>query len=576
MRNIFLSILLSIFSLYTFAQMPLPTKERVKWADCEIGALISFDINVYEPEYQWRGQLDYNPGKVSCIYAEAPVCDITSWPGGFGEGKGSPQDWEQLKAAYAFKTDEEAKAYRGNPIDNLEKLAENKIPVLHTVGLNDKIVPIEENTFKLVDRYLKLGGIATVVPCTTGEHKLEGHHFDIDDPALIADFIHYHSKKASNRLNSEDYHKLRAGIRNSFIKFENEKKGRVAFLGGSITYNGGWRDSICNYLKNRFPDTDFDFIAAGIPSMGTTPAAFRLKRDILKNGPVDLLFEEAAVNDAANGRSKAEQLRAMEGIIRGVRSQNPACDVILMHFTDPGKMDMYRNNKVPEVIANHEEVAEHYKVSSINLAKEVTDRIDAGEFNWEDDFKNLHPSPFGQNIYFQSMKIFLENAWSGFVAEDDKLTSYELPEMLTPSCYANGVLIPANKVQAGKGWKVAGKWDPEDGKGTRPNYVNVPMLINEGVGQQLKFEFEGNTVGIAVAAGPDAGIIEYKIDRGEWQKQDLFTKWSSGLHLPWYFTLAANLENEKHVLRLRLTDEKNGQSSGSACRIRYFYVNQLQ
>ena len=83
-------------------------------------------------------------------------------------------------------------------------------------------------------------------------------------------------------LNSKDYHKLRAGIRNSFIKFENEKKGRVAFLGGSITYNGGWRDSICNYLKNRFPDTDFDFIAAGIPSMGSTPAAFRLKRDILK------------------------------------------------------------------------------------------------------------------------------------------------------------------------------------------------------------------------------------------------------------------------------------------------------
>lgn len=44
-----------------FAQLAKPTKEQIEWADCEIGAIIHFDINVYEPEYQWRGQWDYNP-----------------------------------------------------------------------------------------------------------------------------------------------------------------------------------------------------------------------------------------------------------------------------------------------------------------------------------------------------------------------------------------------------------------------------------------------------------------------------------------------------------------------------------
>ena len=43
------------------AQIPKPTIEQVEWADCEIGAIIHFDINVYEPEYQWRRQWDYNP-----------------------------------------------------------------------------------------------------------------------------------------------------------------------------------------------------------------------------------------------------------------------------------------------------------------------------------------------------------------------------------------------------------------------------------------------------------------------------------------------------------------------------------
>ena len=39
----------------------------------------------------------------------------------------------------------------------------------------------------------------------------------------------------------------------------------MAFLGGSITYNPGWRDMTCAYLTERFPETTFDFVAAGIP-----------------------------------------------------------------------------------------------------------------------------------------------------------------------------------------------------------------------------------------------------------------------------------------------------------------------
>jgi hypothetical protein len=73
---------------------------------------------------------------------------------------------------------------------------------------------------------------------------------------------------------------------------------------------------------------------------------------------------------------------------------------------------------VPEVIQLHEKVAEHYNISTINLAKEVTERIDAGEFDWENDFKDLHPSPFGQNIYAQSMKQFLESALKSNLSEN--------------------------------------------------------------------------------------------------------------------------------------------------------------
>jgi sialidase-1 len=244
-----------------------------------------------------------------------------------------------------------------------------------------------------------------------------------------------------------------------------------------------------------------------------------------------------------------------------------------MHFVDPQKMKSYRAGLTPDVILNHDMVAERYNVPSINLAKEVTDRIDAGEFSWENDFKNLHPSPFGQQIYYRSMKALLENAWYGTVAEDDKIISYSKVNPLDNDNYGGGILVDINHATLGKGWSILKNWKPNDGTETRANYTDVPMLIGNNTQGTLKFQFVGKAVGIAVAAGKDAGIIEYRIDNGAWQKQDLFTNWSKHLHLPWYYTLSTGLKNQKHTLRIRISENKNSQSTGTACRIRYFYVN---
>ena len=519
--------------------------------------------------YKWAKQ---NPEKVNCIYAEAPVCDFKSWPAGFGKGLGSANDWTRLKDVYGFSSDEEAKQYNDNPIDKLEALAKAKVPVLHMIGLNDEYVPAEENTYILINRYIQLGGIATIVPCTQHKQELKGHHFTIETPRLVADFIKYHSVQ-NLPLESANYHTMRNGIQNCRIQFERNKTGRVAFLGGSITYNPGWRDSICAYLEKRFPETKFDFVAAGIPSMGTTPGAFRLQRDVLSKGKIDLLFEEAAVNDATNGRSSDEQIKAMEGIVRHMRTVNPAVDIVMMHFVDPEKMDDYREGREPEVITNHNKVATHYNIPVINLAKEVTDRIDKGEFTWEGDFKNLHPSPFGQGIYAHSMIIFLENAFSAHIDNDDKITDHSLPEKLDKFCYDKGKLISVESVKLNQDWTIEPNWNPNDGTGLRPNYFNVPMLVGKP-GKSIVLYFEGTAAGIAVAAGHDAGIVEYRIDGSEWKKQNLYTCWSKQLHLPWYYTLANNLDQKKHKLELRVSNEKDIKSDGNACRIRYFFINE--
>jgi hypothetical protein len=56
----------------------------------------------------------------------------------------------------------------------------------------------------------------------------------------------------------------RGDYRNSKRIFETTGRGRVAFLGGSITEMDGYRPMVCDYLTKKFPQTEFDFVAAGI------------------------------------------------------------------------------------------------------------------------------------------------------------------------------------------------------------------------------------------------------------------------------------------------------------------------
>jgi sialidase-1 len=376
-----------------------------------------------------------------------------------------------------------------------------------------------------------------------------------------------------HKLSSSAFHVQRSSMQNSFLKFTQEKTGRVAFMGGSITEGGGWRDSVCAHLQQKFPYTKFEFINAGISSTGSTPGAFRLKDEVLAKGTIDLFFEEAAVNDRTNGFNDVAQIRGMEGIIRHMRLANPTADIIMMHCVDPDKIKDYNDGHVPNEIANHEKVAEHYKANTINWAKEVTDRINAKEFTWKADFKDLHPSPFGHKLYAGSLNDFLDAAYE-LALKETQIKPHAIPDMLDAFSYAGGNYTSINQATSLTGWKIIDRWKPTDGAGTRKQYVNIPALVAENPGDALKFKFKGSAVGICIASGPDAGIIEYSIDGQDFQSVDLFTQWSGGLHLPWYIMLNDELKNKKHTLQIRMSSENNKKSKGHACRILHFLVNE--
>ncbi len=117
-------------------------------------------------------------------------------------------------------------------------------------------------------------------------------------------------------------------------------------------------------------------------------------------------------------------------------------------------------------------------------------------------------------------------------------------------------------------------WQPKDGLGTREGFGSVPVLEGTQPGASFRFSFTGNAVGIAIVSGSDAGKIRYSVDGKQPKITDLYTEWSSMLHLPWYLVLEDDLKQGNHELKLEILSEKNTTSKGNACRIVYFLVNQ--
>jgi pimeloyl-ACP methyl ester carboxylesterase len=137
--------------------------------------------------YHWTA---LHPERVSCIYGDAPVCDIRSWPGGKGVGRGNPECWQRCLRALGLGEDE-AMAYRGNPIDRLAPIAAAGIPVIHVVGEADIDVPSCENTDVLEARYLALGGPMTVIRKPDCAH----HPHSLQEPAPVVEFILRHTPR---------------------------------------------------------------------------------------------------------------------------------------------------------------------------------------------------------------------------------------------------------------------------------------------------------------------------------------------------------------------------------------------
>ncbi|MCA9270575.1 MAG: SGNH/GDSL hydrolase family protein, partial [Planctomycetales bacterium] len=231
----------------------------------------------------------------------------------------------------------------------------------------------------------------------------------------------------------------RSSLTHAAQKFSREKTGHVAFMGGSITEMNGYRPMVCQWLEQKFPETKFTFTDAGIASTCSTTGAFRLQRDVLLHGPVDLFLVEFAVNDDQDAAHvRRDCIRGMEGVIRQLKTHNAEADVAIVYFCNEGMVAKLQAGETPISIAAHEAVAEHYGVASVNLAQEVAQRITDKTLTWK-TYGGTHPAPAGNRIAADLTIALLDDAWTKAAGKPSPVVA--LPAPLDEKSYVRGRFV---------------------------------------------------------------------------------------------------------------------------------------
>lgn len=315
----------------------------------------------------------------------------------------------------------------------------------------------------------------------------------------------------------------RAGLPNFLAKAGTAGASvKVAYLGGSITAQQGWRPKSLALFQKTWPDAKFGEINAAIGGTGSDLGVFRLHQDVLVGKP-DLLFVEFAVND---GGAPPDQIRrCMEGIVRQTWRSLPDCDVCFVYTLTEALAPPMLDGKFPRAASVMEEVADRYGIPTIHMAVEVARLAKEGKLVWKgplpktDEEKKkagdtvvfandgVHPYPeTGHELYLQAIARSMTPIREASKAKGP----HALPEPLLASNYEQAKLLPISQAVLSKGFRAL---DPQaDPFGKR--WANRMSTLHRAgdPGETITFQFKGTRCSIYDIIGPDCGQVIVTLD----------------------------------------------------------------
>ncbi len=301
---------------------------------------------------------------------------------------------------------------------------------------------------------------------------------------------------------------VRGGLPHFMAKIKAGEPVTVAFIGGSITQGGFcYRLQLSKWLESRYPGVKFTWVNAGVSGTGTDLGAFRVDEQVLATKP-DLVFIEFSANGGYTP--------AMEGIIRKIHAHDADTDICLLYSATGPHMRLYQKGETADVIKEQEELAEHYALPSVHMARRAAALEAEGRLIWkgsknEDSDKivfstdGLHPAKSGGNLYAEAVARSLDRIAASkakakafptpmFGSEWDNARMYNPAEV----CKRHGLWKEVNAAKDPRMKKFA-DWFPSVLTSSHPNST-------------LSFAFEGDMFGLFDLGGPEAGQLEVYVD----------------------------------------------------------------
>jgi lysophospholipase L1-like esterase len=349
--------------------------------------------------------------------------------------------------------------------------------------------------------------------------------------------------------------KERGGANNIFHKLENQDTVKVAYLGGSITAQPGWRVFSREWLSDNYPETEIIEINAAIGGTGSPFGVYRLRDHVLQYSP-DLVFVEFAVNDSSTETEKI--IRSMEGIVHQIWQQNPEIDICFIYTIKEDFIVIYQQDSLPTSIITMEKIADHYQIPSINFGPEVLSRVTDGKvlFTGDETAKDTIEvfSPDGVHPYPDSgHKIYLDVFADAFSKIQSKpiheIASHKINNPLIANPLVNAQMIDWTTIDTNEGLNPINVKDDPTFKGFSRYFDS----LGEGKPEDsISFSFRGKSLGFFDVIGPGTGTLSVSID-GEESTYSRFDKYCTYWRIS-YKTIDG-LEDAEHTVTFKVLDQ---------------------
>lgn len=317
-----------------------------------------------------------------------------------------------------------------------------------------------------------------------------------------------------------DYFAVRGGIPNSQYFFKNDRVGNqyLFFIGNEVLSGAGLKDPGLRYstqmtqaFKRHFPGAN-PVETRHMQPGGSWFGLYRCSRGQPVFGEVICSGHLAILDFAADDRQTdpGQAALALEGLLRQITLYRATHSRILVYTLTPELLADYRAGRVPAYIRACEQLADHYGVPSLNLARYAADKILAGQLSAEAfSADGIRPTDAGARLYAEAVAAFVD-ALIAAQPVPEKPAPVKLPAPLFAESDDNGRIVAYEHPAVRR----EGAWQPGQASPVPP-FRHV--LVTDRAGDTLTLAFKGSEIGLIDVAAPDGAALAYAVDGAPFQ-----------------------------------------------------------